>query len=118
MMTRAEKINRINEQELASGVAGTSASWHGDHRGKAWVFVGGLAPKLTEGDVICVFSQFGEVEAFDLIRNKHTGKSKGFGFLKYLDERSTVLPVDNFNGVRLLEHTLSVDHTDYTTHRK
>mgnify|MGYP006157544037 CR=1 FL=1 len=114
MSARAEKINRINEQELANGIAGTSASWHGDHKGNAWVYVGGLSPKLSEGDVICVFSECGEIEHLNLVRDKQNGKSKGFGFLKYLDERSAILAVDNFNGVELLENVIVVNHTDYT----
>jgi hypothetical protein len=30
-----------------------------------------------------------------------TGKPKGFGFLAYEDQRSTVLAVDNFNGTKV-----------------
>ena len=43
--------------ELGSGTAGTSASWHNDYKDSAWVFIGGLSRKLSEGDVIAVFSQ-------------------------------------------------------------
>lgn len=35
----------------------------------------------------------------NLIRDRKTGKSKGFCFLCYQDQRSTVLAVDNFNGI-------------------
>lgn len=43
-------------------------------------------------------------------RDKETGKTKGFGFLMYEDQRSTVLAVDNLNGAKVLEKTLRVDH--------
>lgn len=43
-------------------------------------------------------------------RDKDTGKSKGFAFLMYEDQRSTVLAVDNLNGAKVLERTLRVDH--------
>lgn len=43
-------------------------------------------------------------------RDKDTGKTKGFGFLMYEDQRSTVLAVDNLNGAKVLERTLRVDH--------
>jgi len=43
-------------------------------------------------------------------RDKDTGKTKGFGFLMYEDQRSTILAVDNLNGARVLEKTLRVDH--------
>lgn len=43
-------------------------------------------------------------------RDKETGKPKGFAFLMYEDQRSTVLAVDNLNGAKVLERTLRVDH--------
>lgn len=43
-------------------------------------------------------------------RDKDTGKTKGFGFLMYEDQRSTILAVDNLNGAKVLEKTLRVDH--------
>ena len=43
-------------------------------------------------------------------RDKETGKPKGFGFLMYEDQRSTVLAVDNLNGANILERTIRVDH--------
>lgn len=41
------------------------------------------------------------MEDAHLIRDEDTGKSKGFAFLKYEDFRSTVLAVDNFNGMKV-----------------
>lgn len=47
-------------------------------------------------------------------RDKGTGKSKGFAFLMYEDQRSTVLAVDNLNGAKVRNRTLKVDHVkDY-----
>lgn len=43
-------------------------------------------------------------------RDKETGKPKGFAFLMYEDQRSTVLAVDNLNGATVLERVLRVDH--------
>lgn len=63
---------------------------------------------MTEGDVITVFSQWGEVANIDLPRDKETGKPRGFAFLMYLDQRSTVLAVDNMNGAEILGRTLRV----------
>ena len=43
-------------------------------------------------------------------RDKETGKPKGFAFLMYEDQRSTILAVDNLNGANILERTIRVDH--------
>ena len=55
-------------------------------------------------------TRYGEVLDVNLPRNKETGKKKGFGFLMYEDQRSTVLAVDNLNGAKVLDRTLRVDH--------
>jgi RNA-binding motif X-linked protein 2 len=60
-----------------------------------------------------MFSQFGEPVHVNLIRDKDTGKSKGFAFLKYEDQRSTTLAVDNLGGANILGRTIRVDHTRY-----
>ena len=52
-----------------------------------------------------MFSQFnaryGEIVNLNLIRDKTTGKSKGFGFVCYENQLSTDLAVDNFNGTKV-----------------
>jgi RNA-binding motif X-linked protein 2 len=47
----------------------------------------------------------------DMPRDKQTGKTRGFAFLQYEDQRSTVLAVDNLNGAKVLGRVLRVDHT-------
>lgn len=59
---------KMNERELEAGVAGTKNSWHQQYRDSAWVFLGGLPYEMTEGDVICMMSQYGEVVHVNLIR--------------------------------------------------
>lgn len=76
----------------------------------AYIFAGGLPNELTEGDVITIFSQYGEIMDINIPRDKETGKAKGFAFLMYEDQRSTVLAVDNLNGAQVLERTIRVDH--------
>jgi RNA-binding motif X-linked protein 2 len=63
--------------------------------------------------VITIFSQFGEPTYINLMRDKETGKSRGFAFLKYEDQRSTDLAVDNLGGAVIKGRTLRVDHTRY-----
>jgi len=64
--------------------------------------------------VITIFSQFGEIVDVNLPRDKETGKPRGFAFVMYEDQRSTVLAVDNMNGGKVLGRTVRVDHVrDY-----
>ncbi|KAM5289852.1 RNA-binding motif protein, X-linked 2 [Glossophaga mutica] len=108
-LTKVKLINELNEREVQLGVA-DEVSWHSEYKDSAWIFLGGLPYELTEGDIICVFSQYGEIVNINLVRDKKTGKSKGFCFLCYEDQRSTILAVDNFNGIKIKGRTIRVDH--------
>jgi len=109
-ITNMKNLNKMNQFEIDLGVAGTEKSWHNEYKDSAWIFAGGLPYELTEGDVICVFSQYGEIVHINLIRDQKTGKSKGFGFICYEDQRSTILAVDNLNGMKLCGRLVRVDH--------
>lgn len=89
------------------------ASWHADYRDTAYIYIGGLPFDLSEGDIVTIFSQYGEPVHVNLVRDKETGKSRGFAFLKYEDQRSTDLAVDNLGGATVLGRMLRVDHTRY-----
>ena len=45
--------------------------------------------------------RYGEIVNLNLVRDKVTGKSKGFCFLCYEDQRSTILAVDNLNSIKV-----------------
>eukprot|EP00540_Astrosyne_radiata_P007815 CAMPEP_0116838550 /NCGR_PEP_ID=MMETSP0418-20121206/9276_1 /TAXON_ID=1158023 /ORGANISM="Astrosyne radiata, Strain 13vi08-1A" /LENGTH=243 /DNA_ID=CAMNT_0004468567 /DNA_START=806 /DNA_END=1534 /DNA_ORIENTATION=+ len=113
-MNVVAEIGRINEAELAKGIVGglSAASWHSKYAHSAWIYMGNLPKTLTEGDVICIASQYGEVEDLHLVRHDETGESRGFAFLKYEDACSCILAVDNFTGSKVLGRTLRVDHVE------
>lgn len=94
-----KNVLKLSEADLKYG---QTSSWHNQYRNSAWIFVGGLPYDLCEGDIICVFSQYGEIVNINLIRDKVTGKQKGYCFICYEDQRSTVLAVDNLNGIKVI----------------
>ncbi|PQE15803.1 hypothetical protein CJF30_00006200 [Rutstroemia sp. NJR-2017a BBW] len=111
-MNTIRQIQELNKRELEQGIP-PSASWHTDYRDTAYIYIGGLPFELSEGDVLTIFSQYGEPTYINLVRDKETGKSRGFAFLKYEDQRSTDLAVDNLGGAVIAGRTLRVDHTRY-----
>ena len=113
-MNVIKEIERINANEFKAGIIGGlgKGSWHEKYKDSAWVYLGGMTFELSEGDILCVMSQWGEVEDINLVRDKVTNKSLGYAFVKYEDQRSTILAVDNFNGIKLLGRTLRCDHVD------
>lgn len=111
-MNKIREVQRLNERELAT-VVPPNASWHTDYRDTAYIYIGGLPLELSEGDVVTIFSQYGEPVWLRLMRDKETGKSKGFAWLKYEDQRSCDLAVDNLGGATVMGRLLAVDHTRY-----
>lgn len=111
-MNAIRATQQLNKRELENATP-PSASWHVDYRDTAYIYVGGLHLDLTEGDVAIIFSQFGNPTHLNLIRDKETGKSKGFAFVKYEDQRSCDLAVDNLGGAEVLGRMLRVDHSRY-----
>jgi len=109
-LTNVRNIAKLNEQDIKNGVFDHKLTWHSQYKDSAYIFIGGLPYELTEGDVLAVFSQYGEIVNLNLVRDKKTGKSKGYGFLAYEDQRSTILAVDNFNSIKLGGRTIRVDH--------
>lgn len=82
------------------------------YKDSAYIYVGGFPYEMTEGDIVIVFSQYGEIVDCNIIRDKETGKSKGFGFICYEDQRSTILAVDNLNGADICGKLIRVDHVE------
>lgn len=113
-MNQIKAIQRINEAELSNGILSPRLSWHAEHKDQAYIFIGGLNTELTEGDLLTVFSQYGVPVDVCLVRDRETGNSRGFAYLKYEDQRSTILAIDNLNGTKLGGRTIKVDHTWYT----
>ncbi|KAI1922755.1 RNA-binding protein Cwf29 [Ophidiomyces ophidiicola] len=111
-MNSIRQIQALNKRELENAVS-SEASWHADYRDTAYIYIGGLPYDLSEGDILTIFSQFGEPVHINLVRDKETGKSKGFAFLKYEDQRSTDLAVDNLGGATVMGRLLRVDHMRY-----
>jgi RNA-binding motif X-linked protein 2 len=114
-MNSVRAIQQLNKRELESAI-GTEGSWHTDYRDTAFINIGGLPFELSEGDIITIFSQYGEPVWVKLARDKETGKSRGFAWIKYEDQRSCDLAVDNLGGSSIMDRVIRVDHARYKPH--
>ena len=116
-LTQIKNTIKATAREIDLGL-GEGASWHARFKHSAYVFAGGLDFGLTEGDLLAVFAQYGVIVALILCRDTETGKTKGFAFLAYEDQRSTVLAVDNLNGATVAGRKIRVEHVDNYKKRK
>ena len=49
------------------------------------MFVGGLKDGTTEEEIKCKFETFGNIDKVEMIKDKNTGKQRGFCFVTYDD---------------------------------
>ena len=110
-LSKIKQIQRLNEQEFRYKITNT-ASWHYKYRDSSYIFICGFPKEITEGDLVIVFSQYGEIVDCRIVRDKKTGKNKGYGYICYEDQRSTILAVDNLNGIKIGGKIILVDHVE------
>jgi cold-inducible RNA-binding protein len=73
------------------------------------LFVGNLAFSSTEGDLLDLFKQAGNVVKCELIVDKFTNKSRGFAFVEMGTQEEATKAVQMFNGKDLGGRALTVN---------
>ncbi|KAH7545975.1 hypothetical protein FEM48_Zijuj01G0151100 [Ziziphus jujuba var. spinosa] len=72
------------------------------------IFVGGLPYYFTEEQIRELLQSFGPLRGFDLVKDKDTGNSKGYGFCVYQDPTVTDVACGALNGLKMGDKTLTV----------
>lgn len=73
------------------------------------IYVGNLNYKLNEEDLKGIFEEYGSVDSCKIIMDKHTGRSKGFGFVEMADDEAGKKAIDELNGATLESRTMVVN---------
>src|SRR5262249_56811421 len=71
-------------------------------------YVGNLSFQTTENDISDLFGQVGEVESANLITDRDTGRSKGFGFVEMGNEDADKA-IAQLNGTELNGRSITVN---------
>ncbi len=50
------------------------------------IYVGNLSYDATDSELNAVFSNFGEVSSANVMKDKHSGRSRGYGFVEMLND--------------------------------
>ena len=61
------------------------------------LFVGNFSWNLWEEDMRELFTPYGEIEEVKLIVDRMTGRSKGFGFVKFVNEEDAARAMEELN---------------------
>lgn len=73
------------------------------------LYVGNLPYSATEEQLEALFSQAGEVGQAMVIRDRDSGRSKGFGFVEMADENGAQEAIKMFNGYQMNNRPLTVN---------
>ena len=61
------------------------------------LYVGNLTYRVSSSDLEQLFSQFGSVESAEVISDRDTGRSKGFGFVEMSTDNEARAAIDALN---------------------
>uniref|UniRef100_A0A8H7TL48 RRM domain-containing protein n=1 Tax=Bionectria ochroleuca TaxID=29856 RepID=A0A8H7TL48_BIOOC len=73
------------------------------------LFIGGLAWHTEEATLRQKFEEFGPVEEAVVVKDRDTGRSRGFGFVRYSQEPDAQKAIDAMNNVEFDGRTIRVD---------
>jgi RNA recognition motif-containing protein len=73
------------------------------------IYVGNLSFQTTEQDLEAAFSAYGQVERAQLVKDRDTGKSRGFGFVEMADDTGADRAIEALNGSQLDGRSLTVN---------
>jgi RNA recognition motif-containing protein len=73
------------------------------------IYVGNLSYEVTEQELQRSFEAFGQVESVNIIKDKFSGRSKGFGFVEMPDKANAQSAINELNGKELKGRTLNVN---------
>ena len=82
------------------------------------IYVGNLSHEVTEEDLQLSFEPFGQLESATIIKDKHSGQSKGFGFVEMASKAEGQSAIDGLNGTELKGRTLKVNEARPRTERR
>lgn len=78
------------------------------------LFLGSIPSYLGEEQVLELLRAFGEVKAFVLVRDSHTGASKGFAFVEYADHDLEEIACQGLTGMEVGDKKLVLQRSSTT----
>lgn len=76
------------------------------------IFVGNLPFTIEEADLRESFEAYGSVDSVKIIKDKFTGKSKGFGFVEMPEDEDALKAINELNGANVQSRTIVVNKSE------
>ena len=75
---------------------------------EARLYVGNLSKSTTQEELNTLFSQAGNVMAVEVVKERKSGESKGFGFITMSEQSEADKAISMFDTYSLSDHALKV----------
>jgi len=82
------------------------------------IYVGNLSYDVTDESLREAFGAYGEVSSANVIKDKYSGKSKGFGFVEMKDDTKAQAAIDGLNAKDLMGRALKVSQAKPRTENR
>jgi RNA recognition motif-containing protein len=82
------------------------------------LFVGGLSWGTSETNLRDAFERFGDIEEARVITDRHTGRSRGFGFITFEDENAAQTAITEMDGTTLDSRSIKVNEAQERAPRR
>jgi len=73
------------------------------------IYAGNLSYKMTEDSLKELFEQHGEVTSVKIIRDRETGRAKGFGFVEMSDKEEAENAIKKLDGAEVEGRNIKVN---------
>lgn len=81
------------------------------------IYVGNLPYSVTDNDLRETFSRYGSVDQVNLIADRFSGESKGFGFVEMANNSEADAAIKGLNGSDLKGRNITVNQAKPKTER-
>lgn len=82
------------------------------------IYIGNLSYKTTEDTLKSLFAEYGEVESIKLIKDRFSGRPKGFGFIEMPSNSEADQAIKALNGNRVDGNHIKIKPADSGGKRK
>jgi len=82
------------------------------------IYVGNLSNQATEDDLRQAFEGFGQVESVNIIKDRFSGESRGFGFVEMPSKDEAQKAIEEMNGKDLMGRAVNVNEARPKTDRR
>ena len=73
------------------------------------IYVGNIAWAVNDSDLNCLFSQYGKVKSAVVLKDKVTGKSRGYGFVEMENDDIATKVIAKLDGHEWLSRRIVVN---------